>query len=92
MFVEPFQALPRQIRNRPGQRWRGVQRLRPLQPDAEFGRILAKQDVHVVENFDVVAEKADGLEDQLFDACGGNASRVASTVGPIHGPPLAPWL
>jgi hypothetical protein len=53
---------------------------------------LGEVDVDVVEDFDVVAEEADGLEDDGFVAGFGEALRVSSTVGPIQGRRRCPGL
>ena len=60
--AEPRQTLPRQIRDGFGESDRGVQRLRPLQAEIQLGGKLAEENVHIVEDFDVIAEKADGLK------------------------------
>ena len=50
-----FCATPGKVRNGPGQRDRGIQRLRALQTQAKFDGIFAEEDVNVKKNFDVVA-------------------------------------
>ena len=55
--------------------------------------IFAEEMIHVVENLHVIAEKADRLQNQRpVRPPRQSSSSVSSTDGPIHGPPLAPWL
>ncbi len=56
------QPLPCQIRDRPGQDGRIVQRLRALQLNAEFSSIFAKQYIYIKKYFDVITKKTDRLQ------------------------------
>ena len=59
--LQTQQPLAGEIGNGFGQCRRSIQRFGPLQADAELGGITAESNVDIVEDLDVVAEKADGL-------------------------------
>src|SRR5208282_120041 len=71
-LLEAREPLSGQIGDRFGQRDRSIQRLRPFQANAKFGGITAEENVHVIENLHVIAEEADGLEDERLHAFGGD--------------------
>ena len=62
MRREASQALPGQVFERRRQERRVVERLRAHHFQANAGREIAEADVDVVEDLDVVAEEADGLD------------------------------
>ena len=62
------------IRNGFGQCRRSVERFRPLQTETSLSGIAAEGDVDVVENLDVVAEKADGLQKESL--CAGRGDLI----------------
>ena len=67
-FLEAIEALARQVGDGFGERDRGIQRGGPLQAEILFGGCFTEENVHVVENFDVIAEKADGLKQNRLRA------------------------
>jgi hypothetical protein len=56
------QASQGEVDYRFGKSWRSVERLGAFEAHAELGAILAESNVYIVKNFDVVTEKADGLQ------------------------------
>src|SRR6185437_16604321 len=67
------QALPGQVGKCPGEGRRGIQRFRALEANTLLARIVTKCDVDVVEDFHVIADEANGLQNQRFCAVGGEA-------------------
>ena len=53
---------------------------------------LAQHDVEVVEGLDVVAEEADGHDQQLVPARGGELAHRLAASGSSHSPPPRPLL
>ncbi len=89
---QALQALPGQVGDG-GRKLRGsVQRLGTIQVHSKLLRILAKSDIHVIQNLHVVAQETDRLQHHRLAPPPCNAVSVSSTVGPIHGPPDIPWL
>ena len=56
-----------------GEEWGVVEGLGAVEAEAEFCGGFGEGDVDVVEDFDVVAEEADGLQDDAGMAFGGDA-------------------
>ena len=51
---------------------RTIERLRPFQPYAQFGRISTKGNIHVIKDLDVIAQETDGLKENRFDPFAGD--------------------
>src|SRR3954465_10238421 len=63
----------------------GVQRFRPLQADTQVPGVIAERDVNVVQDLDVIAKEADGLEKQGLDAFSGDGVERLLDRGPDPG-------
>lgn len=87
---EPGEGLAGQIGDRFGEGWRGIEGFGAFEPDAELGGVVAEGNVDVVEDFDVVAEEADGIEDKGFDALGGDGIEHALDSGTDPGTAAGP--
>src|ERR1700734_2023650 len=70
LAVQSSDPLAGQIGNGACKDWRRVEGFGAFEANAKFRCVFAKRNVHVVKNFDVVAEKADGLEQYRFDVIG----------------------
>ena len=78
-----------QLSHSASKKHRVVEGLGPRQSDAVFGSKVLKSNIDIVEHFDVIAHKADWLNEKKFVTCGGKLldhafNRGAEPLSPAH--------